>query len=156
MPEYVHIHKAIKALYPAVDPAIDYIWATGDDGAPFMAYWNTERLGELEMAEVDKKVDEIANNPRIDTVTREQFYQTLADREFIAQEDVAPAIMGTIPVPLQQLIDQLPAGEQEPAETALINNSTFFIDESVIRHLQIIYGMSETQLEELFRYGAAL
>jgi hypothetical protein len=156
MADYSLIHAAIKALYPQADPAIDYVWSTGDDGVPVMAYWNTERLGELLMVEIDAKTDELAANPRIETATREQFYQTLADREFIDQADVEPAIQGTIPVPLQQLIDQLPAGEQEPAETALINNSTFHIDEDVIRHLMVVYGLTDAQLEELFRYANTL
>lgn len=47
-----NIFAAMQRLYPNARPAIDWLWAQGDDG-PYMAHWNTEKLGPLDLAALE-------------------------------------------------------------------------------------------------------
>jgi hypothetical protein len=158
MANYDYIHPAIQELYPGANPTSDYIWATGDDGNPYMAYWDAAKLGELYMAEVDAKCDELAaKGPYVAEIGRRQFFQGFAQRSLITEQEARDAMaIGKIPTTMQTLVDSLPQDEQFAAEMAIIGNIVFHQDHPLTQQLAVAYGWTPDQLQEFWYFASTL
>lgn len=75
-----HIHQAISELYQnitVVSPVLDYQWVNSDDG-PNMVYWNEEKLGSLNLQEIQTLCEEIATRKIVPkTISKAQALQAL-------------------------------------------------------------------------------
>ncbi len=72
-----YIHHAIQELHPGASLVFDYQWVSTATG-PQMLYWNTDKLGPLDLSVIQKTAEEIMGRVRVPTsVTRAQALMAL-------------------------------------------------------------------------------
>jgi hypothetical protein len=91
------------------------------------------------------------------SISDRQFFQQLAMQAVISQDDALAAVRtGTIPAPLQHLIDGLPA-DQQFAATMIVSGATIFErNHPLTSAIGTRYGWSSGQVDDFFRAAGAL
>jgi hypothetical protein len=86
--------------------------------------------------------------PNPDEISRRQFFQLLAIKGIISQDDaVAAAGGGVIPAALLALLNQLPADQQFSAKMLVASAQTFQRSHPFTAQIGEFYGMSPTDLD---------
>jgi len=94
---------------------------------------------------------------RVSAISDRQFFQELANREVITTAAALDAVkIGTIPAPLQAIIDPLPPAEKFAAEMLLSGATIFRRDHPLTAAIGATQGMTSEQVDEFFEAASAL
>lgn len=95
--------------------------------------------------------------PPIPDILRRQFYQQLSVQNIITQAQALAAVQGgTIPAPLQTVVNALPAAEQFPAQMMLAGDALFSRNHPMSIAIGTAYGWTAAQMDAFFTTASAL
>lgn len=95
--------------------------------------------------------------PAPEEISDRQFFQELANREIITEEEALAAVMtGTIPAAMQAMIDALPEEQQFPATMLVSGATTFHRRHPLTGLIGILGSWDDAGLDKLWRDAHAL
>lgn len=91
------------------------------------------------------------------SISDRQFFQQLAILKIISQDDALSAVkVGSIPAPLQSIIDGLPQDQKFGAEMIISGATTFNRAHPMTMAMGASYGWSSSQIDDFFKAAAQL
>jgi hypothetical protein len=93
----------------------------------------------------------------IPNILRRQFYQQLSVQGIITQAQALAAVQGgTIPAPLQTVVNGLPSAEQFGATMMLAADATFSRNHPMTIAIGTAYGWTSAQIDSFFQAASQL
>jgi hypothetical protein len=89
-------------------------------------------------------------------ISNRQFYQALAMKGEITQDEALAAVVGKIPARFEAVIEHLPADHQFAARMLLTGATTFEREHSLVENFAAALGWSSNDLDGLWKVAAAL
>ena len=102
-----YIHLAIAENHPNAYVTAAYLWAMGENGEPFMQWWDEDKLGPLDLAAIQARCEELMQIPATPPeISDRQFFDGLRKRGIISDAEFLSAVsVGAIPQAMQDIMD---------------------------------------------------
>lgn len=148
---YNNIHAAIQSLYPTALRVHDWLWVSHPDG-PRMDYWNTDKLGKLNLAAIEAEALRLASIiPVPKTITRRQCARELYTLKMISgPEMVAMTATGTPPAVIETVFSKMPEASQWVARADFAAD-TYERSNPLLVGIMTASGASSTDIDNFFR-----
>jgi hypothetical protein len=102
-------------------------------------------------------INEFGETPPPAVISRLQFFQVLAMRSYITMDEALAAMQhGAIPAEIERFIATLTAADQFAARMQIAGATVFERGHPLVGSLAAYLGITDQQLDEIWRQGAAL
>ena len=92
----------------------------------------------------------------VESISRRQFFQLLAMKGFVSQDEAVAAMGGVLPAALVALVDQLPESDRFTAKMLLLGATEFHRSHPLTDTFGMAFGISSAEVDEFWNDAAKL
>lgn len=110
-----------------------------------------------EQADIIAEYEALMANPIPSEISDRQFFQQMAHDGRVTEQEALDAVgSGVIPSAMEALIEMLPTDQQFAARMLVRGATTFRRDHPVTALIGQLYGMSDSEIDDLWRAASVL